>query len=738
LVSNCNSFALHDRFVVFTTHEHSLWFINTDTTLDVAFDRFLKRSDQSQVAMVRIVERGSRIVTVVPHGVRVVLQMPRGNLETVFPRPLLLVALSTFLQEKQYRRAFFISRKHRLNLNLLFDFDRDTFNAHITEFVSALDKVSSINLFLSDLSDLDHSDEFRTCGVEPKPKLSINGKKDTMCNYIRDVLMKNEKKYMLSIVHSYLCKSIPEYDAMLEYIRTVRTRDGTDVADSALKYAGVVVKDSDLLYQAALGTYDFDLVVMVAQVLQKDPKEYLPFLEDLASNTEQVKRYKIDLHLKRYSKALANLAVATADHFPTCMELVTTHGLYIDALKLYKVGENKEFYKQIQDAAATNLLKLKKYRESGLMFQACGEVQKAIDAFVQGNEWKWALSAITKVEMEDAAKHELTLGIARKLQGSSRYIEAAYVAEHYLDDPELSIEFQIQAKSWEEALAALHRHKRLDLIETHLKEAIVIHADQFIQGFTGEEGLFHTFNTHTNRLLIVRKQKYAHKLEMLNDDWDDNPESDLYSDTSSRTSNRSRSSRSGSRSSKSSKSSKKSNVTHRTKRRNEAKKTSLREGGTYEELALLHILNEIVVTIEKSKPTALPLCSVLYHLGFGAKGLKVEETLTKMQTLVWERYDEIWSIKALLSSTVGDGDDGPSLTFAAPVSGPDTTTNARIAQMALDAEENAVKHPLEGLVSTLKSVKIDEVDVDVPPPPPQKLSDKEESKTWESLYLQHI
>jgi len=38
----------------------------------------------------RRVERGSRIVTSVPSAMSVVLQMPRGNLETINPRPLAL------------------------------------------------------------------------------------------------------------------------------------------------------------------------------------------------------------------------------------------------------------------------------------------------------------------------------------------------------------------------------------------------------------------------------------------------------------------------------------------------------------------------------------------------------------------------------------------------------------------------------------------------------------------------
>ena len=39
---------------------------------------------------IRRIERGARIVTVVPYDIKVVLLMPRGNLETISPRALVL------------------------------------------------------------------------------------------------------------------------------------------------------------------------------------------------------------------------------------------------------------------------------------------------------------------------------------------------------------------------------------------------------------------------------------------------------------------------------------------------------------------------------------------------------------------------------------------------------------------------------------------------------------------------
>ena len=70
---------------------------------------------------IRRVERGSRIVTVVPHDTRLVLQMPRGNLETISPRALVLSCVRRHLDWVEFKSAFVLMRKHRINLNLMYD-----------------------------------------------------------------------------------------------------------------------------------------------------------------------------------------------------------------------------------------------------------------------------------------------------------------------------------------------------------------------------------------------------------------------------------------------------------------------------------------------------------------------------------------------------------------------------------------------------------------------------------------
>ena len=60
--------------------------------------------------------------------------------------------------------------------------------------------------------------------------------------------------------------------------------------------------DADSLYNLALLTYDLELVSSIAQHTNKDPKEYLPYLEELKAIENDIYRHsKICLDLKNYS-----------------------------------------------------------------------------------------------------------------------------------------------------------------------------------------------------------------------------------------------------------------------------------------------------------------------------------------------------------------------------------------------------------------------------------------------------
>jgi elongator complex protein 1 len=99
----------------------------------------------------RTIERGSKIVTVMPSVHAVVLQAPRGNLETVSPRALVLASVRESIEKRQFRAAFLTCRAHRIDMNILHTHEPELFLTSIPQFIQQLQDVDSIDLFLSSL-----------------------------------------------------------------------------------------------------------------------------------------------------------------------------------------------------------------------------------------------------------------------------------------------------------------------------------------------------------------------------------------------------------------------------------------------------------------------------------------------------------------------------------------------------------------------------------------------------------
>lgn len=97
---------------------------------------------------------------------------------------------------------------------------------------------------------------------------------------------KNADQYLLPILTSYVQKQTDKdlADALIKVkaVREAERENGRQVvsADEAMKYLLYLV-DVNRLYDVALGLYDFDLVMFVAAKSNKDPKEYVPFLNKL-------------------------------------------------------------------------------------------------------------------------------------------------------------------------------------------------------------------------------------------------------------------------------------------------------------------------------------------------------------------------------------------------------------------------------------------------------------------------
>ena len=71
----------------------------------------------------RSVERGSRIAAIPPGSCTVILQQPRGNLEIISPKALVLPSIAKSLKMRHFKTAFRLCSKERVDLNVLIDYE---------------------------------------------------------------------------------------------------------------------------------------------------------------------------------------------------------------------------------------------------------------------------------------------------------------------------------------------------------------------------------------------------------------------------------------------------------------------------------------------------------------------------------------------------------------------------------------------------------------------------------------
>ncbi|KAI1888284.1 hypothetical protein AGOR_G00183440 [Albula goreensis] len=661
IASGISSFVVYDTFLLLTTHSHTCRCLSLSRLSVKGLQTALSSDSGQNDETLRRVERGSRIVTVVPQDTRLILQMPRGNLETVHHRALVLSQVRKWLDSLKFKDAFECMRKLRINLNLIYDHNPKVFLDGVQTFLRQIDSVTHINLFLTELKEEDTTKTMYPCpsSTAAQPAPGGSGKKvDIVCDALRSTMeTENPHKYFLSILTSHVRKTTPELEIALQKVHELRVNppsaENAVSAEEALKYLLFLVNVNDL-YEHSLGTYDFDLVVMVAEKSQKDPKEYLPFLNALKKMETNYQHYTIDKHLKRYKKALHHLSKCGVEHFTECLNLVKDQRLYSEALRLYPSDSPQ--YKALSCAYAEHLMEQQQAEQAGLLLWRCGETPRALQAFVSCSSWRHALCVAAQIPLPPDQLALLARDLAGKLIEQRRFTDAALLLEQYAKDCEEAISALITGAAWEEALRLIYLYDRQDIIETNLKPALLEALNNHSSFLEAQRTLF---VRHKTRLSVVRELKEKARLELLDEDAPDCPDAELFSEASSVMTGTNASSKyTHSNSRISARSSK-------NRRKAERKKHSLKEGSPMEDLALLHALTEIIHTVDRMQEEVHGLLKALVLFRFDSQAAKLQQEYGEVLHLMEAAIPEIWQEDRSQNHT--------------PITGPNSTANSIMA-----------------------------------------------------------
>ncbi|XP_029166752.1 putative elongator complex protein 1 isoform X2 [Nylanderia fulva] len=670
IAKNITSFYVHSDFLLLTTQQHTLICVPLNESgiqqlskHDLTVKPWENGSNEISLAdiYIRRVEKNSHLIAAISQDSKTILQMPRGNLECIEPRALSLHILKSYLNNCNYQTAFHIMKKQRINLNLIYDHDPKLFMDNAEKFVEEITNSGSLSLFLSELQNEDVTRTmYANCySSRPVGWITTSGSDETkvnkVCKLLRDIMERRHdagnliQPILVSLVKNHEKQGLEKALAKVKQVKlledsqkSVRFRSSTS-AEDALKYLLHFV-NIDILYDIALGMYDFELAMFVASKSSKDPKEYIPYLNSLKKLSENYMKYSIDMHLKRYESALEHIS-KDSTKFEECFNLVLHQKLYSKALKLFKIGSTE--HKRIARAYGEFLLIKTKYQEAGMMFYRSGDLDRAFKAFCTlGDSWQDAIAVSREMKLSSSDSRELYELLVKCLKVERNYEDAATILKDYLNDVEEAVAILCEGKIWKRAIRIAHDVQRLDLCETHIKPGVMEHAEHVMLQL---DSFKEDFLRHKSRLASIRSEISARQMRSFSESICDEPVfgkeiTDSLSETSSIA---------GSVSSKKSRTStaSRSYRSNKNRRKQERKLLSLKEGSTFEDLGLIHALYQIITTTYKNRDEWSRLVQTLIRFEFDECAEKLLSKINNFFKLVESSKSEIWNKSAPTSLT---------------------------------------------------------------------------------------
>ncbi|KAL8995173.1 MAG: hypothetical protein Q9188_006876, partial [Gyalolechia gomerana] len=462
LARGCTSYLVTPSHLIFTTSQHLLKFMHIvadSETMEVPPDT--PESDER----CRSIERGAKLVTAMPSIFAVVLQMPRGNLETIFPRALVLAGIRQSIEEKKYKKAFLACRNQRVDMNLLHDHRPEQFIENIGLFIDQIKRVEHIDLFLSSLREEDVSRTMykETLRAEERrddsPAVSENGKVNKICNVFLEALPAR-KTNVKNMITAQVCKNPPDLNAGL--IEIVRLRDKrSDQVDEAVEHI-CFLADVNRLFDDALGLYDLQLALLIAQQSQKDPREYLPFLQDFQRMEPLRRKFSIDDYLGRFTKALQHLRAL--DAFDELKAYTVRHELYEEALGFYRYDGDK--YSSTMQLYADYLKSSSRFKEAATAFHYLNDYTQASECYCQANLWQDSLSTASLISLPDDQLRSLAETLAQSAIETKDFRVAATIYLDYLHNIPSSAKYFCKGYFFSEAFRTITLSSQTQLLDS--------------------------------------------------------------------------------------------------------------------------------------------------------------------------------------------------------------------------------------------------------------------------------
>jgi len=454
---------------------------------------------------IRNVERGARLVCC--NLTKTILQMPRGNLEGIRHRIPILYHAERLIEEEKYGIVFQMLRKNKINLNLICDINYEKFKRNVAKFIQQNLRVDYLDLFIMGLDEEESKElEFlrpRSGEDVIKRKFAeISGVKqkiNEICDLMRDELVKlnDDKEYTLPILTTYVKKTPQQLIEALYLVKDLKVseknverkvipphlnpetmkkekKEKRVYYEDALEYICWLV-DANKLYNVALQTYDFDLVTMVATQTQKDPREFLPYLNSLKEMEPEYMKFKVQYDLKEYDLALKEISQADDKYFDEALAMIKKQRLYRQALRYY--SDKPELQLKIKISFAGYLHDRKYYEEAGLMYKYAGEYEKALGSLIETPNYEMLFAVAQYLNYNKEDTHKLALEYSEKLakEDNTKREAGIVLAKYHGHGDEVqrqAIDLLIKTKNYFFAIEKASEWNKKEFIDDEIKSGV--------------------------------------------------------------------------------------------------------------------------------------------------------------------------------------------------------------------------------------------------------------------------
>jgi elongator complex protein 1 len=257
-----------------------------------------------------------------------------------------------------------------------------------------------------------------------------SSKINRICDAFLEVLKSRTATNLQNVITANVCKSPPALEDGLLVVAQFMEKDEA-MAEKAVEHI-CFLADVNKLYDNALGLYNLDLALLVAQQSQKDPREHLPFMQKLQEMPDLRRRFSIDDHLGRHSKALTHLHAL--DVFEELQTYTKKHALYKTGLSIYRYIPARhailtELYAQYLESQSS-------FKEAALAYESLHNYTSATSCYLSSGPQQWRETLFCALSQDppisSSALEDLATTLSEALTESKDHYAAGQIHLEYL------------------------------------------------------------------------------------------------------------------------------------------------------------------------------------------------------------------------------------------------------------------------------------------------------------------